>query len=194
MRYDNVTFLVCLPRSRSAWLAQFLKPVAWTMHDPLKQCASIDELGEKIDCVLNTAGPMHPIFVADTAAVLFFDDIGRRFPDARYLFVERSEHAVAASLQAKGFSGSTILGEVRDSYARACVRSRARFDFAMHVRFGDIDRRLLNIWRFVGGENLMSMEYAERMRATNIQIPFSEQLANTDRVKVRRLLSRYNCK
>lgn len=52
IRYDNVTFLVCLPRSRSAWLAAFLKPVAWTTHDPLKRCESIDELGLRIDAIL----------------------------------------------------------------------------------------------------------------------------------------------
>lgn len=188
-RYDNVTFLICLPRSRSAWLAHFLKPVAWTMHDPLKQCSSVEELAGKIDRVL-FLNPGRPIFVADTAAVLFFDDISRTFLDAKFLFVERPLNFVLDSLQRAGAevpAGVAVRYESAYNHARRV--SQARRDFAMEVGFDEIDKRLLNIWRFVGGEPIMNREYAERMRGHNIQVPFDEQNANTDHHKVRRLLS-----
>jgi hypothetical protein len=188
-RYDNVTFLMCLPRSRSAWLTQFLKPVAWTMHDPLKQCASIEELASKIDEVL-FLNPGRPIFIADTAAVLFFGDVSRTFPDAKYLFVDRPLPEVAASLKDEGVDLPPEIGQRYESaFHRALLTSRARCDFRMEVAFDQIDRRLLNIWRFVGGDPIMSREYAERMCGTNIQIPFDQQRSLTDRRKVRRLFS-----
>lgn len=192
-RYDNLTFLMCLPRARSAWLTTFLKPVAWTMHDPLKTCASIEELGNVVDAAFNK-GADH-VFVADTAAVLFHGDLSARFINAKYLFVERSVEAVQASLRRANMAVQPELFDVMAyAYRHALTIAKARHDLFLEVPFDDIDKRLLNIWRFVGSGHLLSPEYAERMRQTNIQIPFDEQLRNTDMAKVRRLLSRLNLK
>jgi hypothetical protein len=190
-RYDNLTFMMCLPRSRSAWLSTFLKPVAWTMHDPLKQCASVEELGSVIDDAYKR-GADH-VFVADTAAVLFSGDLGWRFPNAKYLFVERDPKRVNDSLRRAGMNVQPHFYDVMcHAYRHALLVSKARSDLMLEVPFDDIDKRLLNIWRFVGSGNLLNAEYAERMKATNVQIPFDEQLRNTDTAKVRRLLSRLN--
>lgn len=192
-RYDNLTFLMCFPRSRSAWLAAFLKPVAWTMHDPLKQCGSIDELGLAVDAAYSN-GADH-VFVADTAAVLFFGDLSRRFPDARYLFVHRPMPDVLQSLSKHERELSDrLVDEYARAFGNARLGSSVRRDLHMSVSFRDIDNRLNNIWRFVGNGLLLSKEYAERMRQTNIQIPFDEQARNTDHAKVRRLLSRFDAR
>lgn len=190
VRYDNVTFLVCLPRSRSAWLTTFLKPCAWTMHDPLKQCESIDELGIKIDELLSHNSDLH-IFVADTSAALFFSDIGRRFPDAKYLFVRRSVQDVERSLRNQDQKVGSTIGYADRCFRNAVRLSSARSDLAMMIDYEKIDDRLRNIWRFVGNGNLLSPTYAEKMRATNIQIPFSQQHEETDMRKARKLFSRF---
>ena len=50
MAYEHLTIMLSLPRSRSAWMAEFLRPLCVSaMHNPLQQCASIAELGQKID-------------------------------------------------------------------------------------------------------------------------------------------------
>lgn len=186
MQYDNVTFLMCLPRSRSAWLATFLKPVAWTMHDPLVECESIDELGCKIDNVLRMY-PGRPMFVADTMGALFFSDISARFINAKYLFVKRDPHDVRRSLSEAGMS-SPILKHV-DALQHAESVSRARRDFSMTVDFDDLNNRLLNIWRFVGDGSFLNRDYALRMSSSNIQVPADEQAQRINHNKVRRLFS-----
>ncbi len=188
--YDNVTFVFCLPRSRTAWLAYFLKPVAWTMHDPLKQCASIDELGEKVDAIL-TLHPHQPIVVVDTAAVLFHMQIAGRFPDARYVFVWRDPTDVLASINT-AFKGE-FPRDLLDRYNAAMVSAQsavgARRDMKLNVRFDEIDKRARNIWRFVGGGGRLSQTYAHSMMLHNIQVPPATQRAGTDASKARRLFA-----
>lgn len=189
LRYDNVTFMMCLPRSRSAWLAQFLKPVAWTMHDPLKQCESIDELGSRIDTVLAVHHDQ-AMFIADTGAALFNAAISARFLNAKYLFVRRPTGEVRRSLANAGLAvPPELLERYETDFERALIVCRARRDLMLEVDYAEIDQRLLNIWRFVGNANLLSMDYAERMKGHNVQIPFAEQRAKTDIRKTRRLLS-----
>jgi len=192
-RYDNLTFMICLPRSRSAWMSHFLKPIASTRHDPLKHCASIDELGDVIDRIYDADGRDAPVFIADTAAVLFFDELGARFPNARYLFVERDVARVAESLRKAGMGATPGFYELMArAYAHALIVAKARNDFMLEVPFDQIDRRLLNIWRFVGANRLLDLDYAERMKNKNIQIPFDEQIRNTNPAKVGKLLYRFN--
>lgn len=185
-RYDNLTFMMCLPRSRSAWLSTFLKPVAWTMHDPLVACESVDELGGKIDDVMRMY-PDRPMFIADTMAALFFSDISARFVNAKYLFVKRDAHDVRRSLSEAGMS-SPILKHV-DALRHAEMVSHARRDFSMTVDFDDLNNRLLNIWRFVGDGSMLNRDYALRMASSNIQVPADEQAQRINHNKVRRLFS-----
>lgn len=186
IRYDNVTFLVCLPRSRSAWLAAFLKPVAWTMHDPLKRCESIDELGLRIDAIL-AAYPNQTVFVAETGTPLFYDPICARFPNAKFLFVERPVAEVMASLRREGVVPTEeFMQRYVDGYLRARAISRARHDMRLEVPFAEINARLLNIWRFVGNGLFLSGEYAVRMCERNIQVPI-KRVSPTESRKARKL-------
>jgi hypothetical protein len=185
MYYGNVTFLLCMPRSRSAWLCEFLRPVAHTLHDPLKTCANIDELGDRIDSLLRT-DPMHPIFVGDTAAPFFYDQIIERFPCARYLFVLRSFEDTAQSLHLLGLpdhglhAARKLLMDALDVIVRDTC-------YQKFVGFDAINDELLNIWRFVGGLIELPEDYRQRAIATNIQIPFTVQNRNTDIGKVTKL-------
>jgi hypothetical protein len=185
MYYGNVTFLLCMPRSRSAWLCEFLRPVAHTMHDPLKRCASIDELGEMIDGLLRQ-DPLHPVFVGDTAATFFHDQIVERFPCARFLFVLRSFEDTAQSLRLLGLpdhglhAARKLLMDALDSIVRDTC-------YQKFVGYDAINGELLNIWRFVGGLTELPEDYRKRMIMTKIEVPFSTQNRNTDLGKVSRL-------
>lgn len=188
-RYDNVTFLMCLPRSRSRWLSQFLTrggASIWSMHDPLVKCGSIDELGDKIDSLL-VMYQDRPVFVADTMAVLFFSEISKRFPNARYLFVAREPQQVRGSLRKAGMSPSISQHISALHYAK--LVSQARHDLNLCVDYEDLDNRLLNIWRFVGNTAPLDGDYAYRMRNTNIQVSAGDQARRIDHNKVRRLFT-----
>ena len=71
--YSRVTFMFCLPRSRSQWFAWLINKssntVAW--HDPLKRCGHPNTLVLMIDKFLDD-NPDKRLFIADTAAVMFF--------------------------------------------------------------------------------------------------------------------------
>lgn len=189
MRYDNVTFCISLARCRTAWLCQFLAPVALTFHDPLKDCASIEELGFKIDRHLCTA-PHRPIFLADTSAALFYEQISARFLNARFLFVHRPFAEVKKSMREAGMPTDHPLLDFADqSWHRAFNTVQARNDFMLHVKYDEINANLRNIWRFVGSEMLLGDLYAEKMSTTIIQVPFAEQQQKVNQAKTRRLLS-----
>lgn len=182
MYYGNVTFLLCLPRSRSAWLCEFLSPVAITMHDPLKACESIDELGERVDECL-TKYPERPVFIGDTAAVLFLPQIMRRFPCARYLIVMRDSWEVEASLKRLGLATDYII----DAGAElACAEDQVTRERCMRhtIMYEDLDRELLNVWRFVGGVTEPIPSYISRIRDKHIEVPLHIQRTKTNWRKV----------
>jgi hypothetical protein len=95
--YARLTFTISLPRCRTKWLTQLMKPWAYTEHEPMMRYRSVEEYGEYIDLVLGDR-PTN-VLMADTLAVLFFDQLVERFPGARFLFIAREPHEVIASLK-----------------------------------------------------------------------------------------------
>lgn len=188
MRYDNVTFMMCLPRSRSAWLAEFLAYGAYTLHDPLADCENIEELGRKIDRAL-TISPDLPVFVADTCAVYFAREIRERFPHARYLFVYREYEAVYRSLQKAGLTGLTKrrLGEMLERWSIAFRVLDSKYEFCYEVSFVNLNNELRNIWRFVGLRSSFNEPYASCMTQRNIQIPAIAQMQRAHPEKMAKL-------
>lgn len=187
--YGNLTFMLCLPRSRSKWMAEFLATGATTMHDPLKKCASIEELGERIDRRL-FLDPDTAVFVADTAAVLFYEQLRARFPGARWLVVSRPVEEVRRSLEAQGVPAE-MLHEFVLAFTEVIAQvahTRSR-DFVKLVRYHEIDAELHNVWKFVGVAKPLWPWYVEMMTARNIQVPFHQQQRETDHGKVARLFA-----
>lgn len=177
MIYDNVTFMMCLPRSRSAWLAEFLAYAAYTLHDPLAECESIEDLGRKIDHAM-TISPDLPVFVADTSAVYFAREIHERFPNARYLFVYREYEAVYRSLQKAGLTGLTKrrLAEMLERWSFAFRALDSEDEFCYKTSFVNLNNELRNIWRFVGLRPSFNETYASGMAQRNITVPTIAQM------------------
>ena len=191
--YGNTTFMLCMPRSRSAWMCEFLGGVAHTMHDPLKNCASIDELGEKIDEIL-ILDHEQPIFIADTAALFFVDQIRARFPGARYMVVHRPRQDVHASLERfvggrMPASAVGLLAEEDERMQRAVQMLSAQREFMCVVEYDAINDYLRNIYRFVGGLGALLDEYLTYIVGTNIQIPHEEQMRNANPAKFSKLFA-----
>jgi hypothetical protein len=193
MYYGNVTFVMSLPRSRTAWMAQTFYPGLYTMHDPLKACESIAELQQFVDSHLHEALEYHrehPVAVIDTSAVFFYPEINLRFPRARYLFVRRRMEDVQHSL-AKAGQPTEMIREANKHYTAARTLANVDKHATMVVQYEDLNdvRVLHNMWRFMGALGDPGEGYFERMLGQNIQIPFEQQQRETDRHKVSRLFA-----
>src|SRR6185436_7550221 len=99
MRY----FVITLPRSRSAWLAEWLGAA----HEPLSRCASLSELPDG-GCV-------------DTGSALFFPALWKRWPEAKYLFLFRDLADIARSAISVGLP-TEGLQRMRTAQEAAYVR------------------------------------------------------------------------
>jgi hypothetical protein len=179
MSYNHVTFMLSLPRSRSAWMAEFLGPYCVaSMHNPLQQCASIDELKTKIDAL-----PPGRVFVSDVAAVMFFDQLVAQFPGAQFLVVHRPAHEVEHSMRVLGVHPPVNIRRVERELLDigTAIRHRA---WAMTGTFFELQSLtvLTAIAKFATGVDVDSA-YVHRMRNKNVQVPVAEQVARTDMLK-----------
>lgn len=105
--YEHVTLCFSLPRSRSQWLAWLYGQAVSSWHDPLKLCKHPLELKEMID---RETGPL---FIADTAAILFHTAITESLPGATFLYVSRPPQDVCASLKRQtGFPRTSMVYEM----------------------------------------------------------------------------------
>lgn len=89
-------FITGLPRSRTAWLANFFtQGESFCAHDAILGCDSLDAFERKLDALPG-------VFRGDSdSALLFFaPELLRRFPDARWVVVCRDPEEVVRSLVA----------------------------------------------------------------------------------------------
>ena len=186
MSYEHLTIMLSLPRSRSAWMAEFLRPLCVSsMHNPLQQCASIAELGTKID-----AQPSGRVFVSDVAGLFFFDQLLLRFPGAQYLIVHRAASEVEHSMQKQSIQPPLNVRKAE----------RQLLDIAAHIRphhwsmtgtFFELHspQILMAIAKFAT-RHAVEPRYLHQMMNRNVQVPIQDQIARTDMAKQRQLFSR----
>ena len=179
----KATLMLCLPRSRSAWMAHTFKIAVAAYHDPLGRCASIAELAETVA----RARRLSPVLLADTSASLFVDEIDRQVPDLQYLVVRRPKEDVKRSLRRQGMS--TRLVDREDAALDAAVPAlRERGRTLLEVPYDDINGRLPEIWTFVA-EGAVSWVYAREAVRTHVEVPPAEQAQRADFGKMRRLFA-----
>lgn len=95
-------FVAGFPRSRSAWLATLLTwGDCFCFHDGLANIESLDELDKKFNSV-----PGNIVGNSDPANLLFHDALMKRYPDAKWIVVERPVEEAMDSL--KMVSGLTL--------------------------------------------------------------------------------------
>lgn len=125
----EVVFTLSLPRSRTAWLANLFSSEAHAMHEPLSELCTVDALARHV-----AALPEGLVFIADTGAAVFVDDIVRSFPRARFIVATRAPREVMRSLRAMGLSldGFDLMTRAFDR-AKDVVRTRDRECFHLPV-------------------------------------------------------------
>lgn len=184
--YSHLTFMLCLPRSRSAWMAEFMRPFcALSLHNPLQQCASIEELAQRID-----AAPEGKVFVADVAAMFFFDQLVVRFPGAQYLIVHRPAREVEHAINKLGLSPPLNIRAAEKQLLEIGQGLRLRSDTMAGTFFELHSPEIIGaIAKFVLGI-VPPYAYFQRMKLRNVQVPLQEQVARTDIAKQRVLFGK----
>lgn len=186
MAYEHLTIMLSLPRSRSAWMAEFLRPLCVaSLHNPLQQCASIAELGLKID-----AQPSGRVFVSDVAGLFFFDQLLLRFPGAQYLVVHRAASEVEHSMRKQGIQPPLNVRKAEKQLLDIAAHIRPHH-WSMTGTFFELysPQILTAIAKFATG-HAVEPRYLHQMMNRNVQVPIQDQIARTDMAKQRQLFSR----
>ncbi len=112
-------FVTGLPRSRTAWLANFLTcGDAFCFHDGLKYCRELEDL-KKVFKRTSTSY----VGNSDSALVLFYHELRDMFPGSKWLLVYRNFKECADSAIRLSFAGEETENILVDGAARlAAIR------------------------------------------------------------------------
>jgi hypothetical protein len=138
-------FVIALPRSRTAWLCNWLSEHAACFHEPLAECAGLPDFHNMLRPYL--AGP---VVAADTAFPLVIDGLLTRFPSARFIVIQRDPAAVGRSIAQLGLP-SDDFGRVVHAFKRAVYRLQRseRDTFVLDAHQLDDDAVARRLWRWV---------------------------------------------
>lgn len=132
-------FVLGLPRSRTAWLANCLTfGESFCFHDGLAGCMSVGEYKEKLQ------KPGYSL-VGDSDSGLLFLDLNYLFPDSPKLIIHRDLGECQASMQKAGFQGA--------EYFPLMQPLLMKFN-GLHIMFEEIDSRIDEIVFYLTGQRL----------------------------------------
>ena len=155
-------FIISLPRSGTAWLANFLTyGDAFCFHEGLFGCASLDQYAELFNGVEKSV-----VGNADTGAIFILPALFKRYPDAKYVFVIRDLVDISASLQRVGLSPAKV-PEMAD-YLWWGITA---IDGAITVKFDDLFNQitLRKIWKHIGMPDPFPFRRTEMLRQMRIE-------------------------
>lgn len=134
-------FILSLPRSRTAWLANFLTyENSYCFHEGLLDCESVPWLHRLFE---ETGKPIRGN--SDCGNIIFLDQLRKSFPDAKYVIVERPLGEVVDELHEIGLE--SFQPEVME-YADSQLKLAKRTLDALTVNFHELDESACRqIWR-----------------------------------------------
>ena len=108
-------FITGLPRSRTAWCANFLTSGdSFCWHDGLANCRSLDEFEKRMEAATLCGD-------SDSGLVFFYDELRERYRDAQWAIVRRPAEEVVRSLLAmEPYEG---IPAITEADARALVEN-----------------------------------------------------------------------
>ena len=142
-------FVLGLPRSRTAWLANFLTfDGLFCHHEGINGCSTMSDYAEKIgkDGDSNTA--------------LAFFDIKDLFPDSKIIIIDNSIDAAVAFGRKQG-------NDIRESM-KAEKKILDSMD-GLHIDISEIDERLEEIWSYVT-DKPFNKKRADMLKNFNVQV------------------------
>lgn len=177
-------FVFCLPRSRSAWLSNFLTyESVFCMHEPLPECRTIEDLEAKL---VTTGTPIAG--AADTGAMFWVDEIIEHFPSARFVVLARDPAGFVEQTRRMGATENdaiamleqfeTTIGTLHKLGKRTLTVASKQLD----------DYDVANkVWRHVGMPIDMHRLRYEQLRDTRVEVIMDRArdrvLRNADNIK-----------
>ena len=141
-------FVIGLPRSRTAWMANFLTYDRFCYHEGLNGCRSIKEYKEKLG---SNRG--------DSSTGLMLIDVEKEFPDAPILIIEIDPDRAIDFASSHGVSPEMVYDmQLRMDYIKG-----------MRVSLSDIDNRLDEIWEYLIGTPF-DYDRANLLKSLNVQV------------------------
>lgn len=187
--YSRVYFMFALPRSRTQWCTRFLgqAPNVMAWHDPLAFCASPEELVHRIDDTLRSLLPDDRIFIADTAALMFYNRLSALMPQMNVLTMSRSMDSVRHSLRKQvGRRMDFMVGPCSDRLREISDEQTRRGNFH-NYRFEDFAGiQAQSLWHHVTGGKHIEWGEISRFLDRVIDVPLNRQ--PHDPAKVSQLL------
>lgn len=140
-------FVVCLPRSRSAWLANLLSHESvMCLHEPLMTCRSMADFEAK----LATTGT--PIAGAsDTGAMFWVERLIEDYPDARFVVLARDPRGYVEQAQRMGATANEAMA-VMDQFSGAIDALQRLGQRTLTVASNQLDDYATcdRVWRHIG--------------------------------------------
>lgn len=173
--FSRVTFVLALPRSATFWSTQFVAPgVMASLHDPLGPVAGdVAALRDQVAALLES-GPGR-VYIADTGAAMFYDEILSAFRHARFGAIVRPLPDVTRSLQAQG------MNDILPYLPRMWRRFIGAIEYLPHCfrvsyrrPFDDVGAERI-YWAATGQRP--SAQYVEEWRNLHRESPKDEQIA-----------------
>lgn len=126
----NNFFIVSLPRSRTAWLANYLTcGDSFCFHEGLMGCDSIKALKGKMEA---TRFPI--VGNSDCGNILFLEEIMDEFPEAKFVFIHRSPSEVEEELSRIGLPDNGLV-------AIEASRMNSYDSIGLHVEYEDLKNK-----------------------------------------------------
>jgi len=128
----NNFFIISLPRSRTAWLSNYLTyGDSFCFHEGLVGCDSLKALRGKMEATgFKTVGN------SDCMNILLIDNIMEEFHDAKFVFIHRPKEEVIHELRKFGLNENGFI-EI------AVQKMETLSDIGLHVNYDDLKNPLV---------------------------------------------------
>ena len=174
-RFDHVTLIFSMPRSRSQWFRWFLSSGCEAWHDPLVECSKPQDLINKI-VKWSKAHPGSRLAVVDTGAIFFFDHLVTGMPGLKVMFLFRHLADIGASLKRQ--LGQDMTQVVLDQQVRMFCRAYGQSPALQRLHYNALPaRKLQQVYIDITGRAI-DIETVEEMSAVKIDVPMLQQKAD----------------
>ena len=150
-------FVIGLPRSRTAWLANFLTyRNRFCYHEAMNGCRSMDEYKTKLGSDKGDS----------STGLMLIDDFQSNFPDAKTIIIESEpQKSIKYAYKTYGVFDPALIYN---------MKSKMDLMKGWRIHIDEIDDKLPEIWAYLIGDGYDS-ERAELLKKFNIQIqnPYS---------------------
>lgn len=147
-------FVLGLPRSRTAWLANFLTyGDSFCYHEGLDGCSTVQEYKQKIQGC------------GDSSTGLYLLDINKEFPDTKRIIIEPDSKDIE---RAKKFT-ETYFPQVPKEWVEYLYYKLMQVD-GPRVPFKEINNNLEFIWTYLIPDKPFNKKRADQLMNMNVQV------------------------